>query len=48
MPQSFRPIKVDEFVATVGTWETPNYANAENKVDIQFEGGIGTFNVRLG
>ena len=48
MPQNFIAVKVEEFVATVGTWETPNYANAENKIDIQYEGGIGSFNVRLG
>jgi hypothetical protein len=48
MPQSFIAVKVEEFVATVGTWETPNYANAENKIDIQYEGGIGSFNIRLG
>ncbi len=48
MPQNFVSIKVEEFVATVGTWETPNYANAENKIDIQYEGGVGSFNIRLG
>jgi len=47
VPQNFVRIKVDEFVATVGTWETPNYENAENKIDIQYEGGVGSFNVHL-
>lgn len=41
VPDHFARIKVEEFVATVGTWETPNYASAERKIDLRFDGGIG-------
>lgn len=41
VPDHFLRVKVEEFVATVGTWETPNYASAERKIDIRFDGGIG-------
>ncbi len=47
VPQNFNRIKVEEFVATVGTWETPNYAAAECKIDIKYDGGIGGFAVKL-
>jgi hypothetical protein len=41
VPDHFTRIKVEEFVATVGTWETPNYVSAARKIDIRFDGGIG-------
>jgi hypothetical protein len=47
VPQNFIRVKVDEFVATVGTWETPNYATAERKIDIKYDGGIGGFTIQL-
>lgn len=47
VPASLKRIKVDEFVATVGTWETPNYASAERRIDIKFDGGIGSLNIRV-
>jgi hypothetical protein len=47
VPDHFLRIKVEEFVATVGTWETPNYASAERKIDIRFDGGIGGLTIDL-
>ena len=47
VPENFIRVKVEEFVATVGTWETPNYNTAENKINIRYEGGIGGFNIKF-
>lgn len=47
VPEHFKRIKVEEFVATVGTWETPNYASAERKIDIRFDGGIGGLTIEV-
>jgi hypothetical protein len=47
VPNHFMRIKVEEFVATVGTWETPNYATAERKIDLRFDGGIGGLTIEL-
>ncbi len=47
VPAGFVRIKVDEFVATVGTWETPNYAAAEHRIDIKYDGGIGSLNIHV-
>lgn len=47
VPGHFNRVKVEEFVATVGTWETANYASAERKIDIRFDGGIGGLTIDL-
>ena len=47
MPENFIRVKVEEFVATVGTWETPNYETAEQVINIRYEGGVGKFAIKL-
>ena len=47
VPDNFIRVKVEEFVATVGTWETPNYQSADETIDIRYEGGIGGFNIKF-
>jgi hypothetical protein len=36
----------DNFIGRGGTWETANYTSAENKITIEFEGGVGQLVVR--
>lgn len=36
----------DQFTGDSGTWETDNYANADRKISIHYEGGTGSLNVR--
>ena len=45
MPANYIALKVDEFVATSGTWESPSYQEAEHKITIKYDGGIGGFTV---
>lgn len=47
MPENFVRVKVEEFVATTGTWETANYQTAEQTINIRYEGGVGKFTIRL-
>lgn len=47
VPDNFVRVKVEEFVATVGTWETPNYKTAEHIINIRYEGGIGGFAIKF-
>jgi hypothetical protein len=47
VPDSFVKVKVDEFVATVGSWETPHYAEAAQKIDIKYDGGVGGFTIKF-
>lgn len=38
----------DDFLGESGVWETNNYstANASSRIDIEFEGGVGSLNIR--
>lgn len=47
VPENFTAVNVDQFVATVGKWETPNYVSADRKIDIRYEGGIGALQIEL-
>lgn len=47
IPENFIEVKVDEFVATSGTWETPNYKTADQVINIRYEGGIGDLTIKL-
>jgi predicted membrane protein len=47
VPDQLVAVKVDQFVATSGTWETPGFAEAEHKIEVRFEGGVGNFSVEL-
>lgn len=33
----------EDFIATSGTWETADYAEADQRIQIRFEGGLGGF-----
>lgn len=48
VPAHYIALKVDEFVATSGTWESPNYQAAEHRITIRYDGGIGGFTVNEG
>lgn len=41
VPAHFEAVKVDQFVATSGRWQTPGFAEAENQITIKYDGGIG-------
>ena len=45
LPEHFVAVKVDQFVATSGIWETPGYAEAEHKIDLRYEGGVGALQI---
>jgi hypothetical protein len=47
VPTHFTRLSTEEgFISHGGTWETANYASAENKVTIEFSGGVGQLIVR--
>ncbi len=46
VPSHYIALKVDEFVATSGTWESPGYDTAEHKITIKYDGGIGSLTIR--
>jgi hypothetical protein len=47
VPARFTRLSAEEgFMSRGGTWETPNYAAAENKITIEFSGGVGQLLVR--
>jgi hypothetical protein len=46
VPSHYIALKVDEFIATSGTWESPGYDQAENRVTIKYEGGIGGLTIQ--
>ena len=45
VPAHYVALKVDEFIATSGTWESPGFEEAEHKITIKYEGGIGGFTI---
>jgi hypothetical protein len=45
VPEHIAPVKVDQFIATSGTWETADYVDGEAGIDILFEGGVGGFSI---
>ena len=46
VPSNYIALKVDEFVATSGTWESPGYDTAEHQITIKYEGGIGGLTIK--
>lgn len=46
VPAHYIALKVDEFIATSGTWESPGYASAEHQISIKYEGGIGGLTIK--
>jgi hypothetical protein len=47
VPSHFvRTSSEDYFIGRGGTWETPNYTSAENKITVEYEGGVGQLVVR--
>ena len=46
LPPSFERVKGGrQFVSISGIWESPNFAEAEKQTVIDFDGGIGSFNL---
>jgi hypothetical protein len=45
VPDHLLPVKVDQFIATSGTWETADYEAAEFQIDLHFEGGVGGLSI---
>jgi hypothetical protein len=46
VPGHFNRIKGgDDFIATSGTWQTPDYDSAEHKITIRYEGGLGGLSI---
>lgn len=41
VPDHYISKKEHAFVASIGTWETPNYDSAERKIDLKYDGGLG-------
>ncbi|MFN8372826.1 MAG: hypothetical protein U0694_08110 [Anaerolineae bacterium] len=47
VPSRFQRIRTeDSFISHGGAWETANYASAENKITVEYEGGVGQLVVR--
>jgi hypothetical protein len=46
VPDHLLPVKVEQFVATSGTWETAGYDEAEARIDINYEGGVGALEIK--
>lgn len=45
VPDHFEAVKVDQFVATSGRWETPGFADAENQITLKYDGGVGALRI---
>ena len=45
VPDHLLPVKVDQFIATSGTWETADFDAAEFQIDLRFEGGVGGLSI---
>ena len=48
LPETFKQIENSEhFIGVDGTWETANFAEAEKQIIIDFDGGIGSFQLQF-
>lgn len=45
VPAHIPAVRVDQFVATSGTWQTADFAEGEVGIDIVYEGGVGAFSI---
>ena len=48
VPDHFEAVKVDQFVAISGRWETPGFADAENQITLKYDGGVGALRIVTG
>ncbi len=48
LPESYARVSGDseKFVGESGVWETNNFNNADQKITIEFEGGVGGLTIR--
>jgi len=47
VPEAARPVQFEsEFISESGEWQTSGYEFASNKVDVRYEGGVGSLVIR--